>query len=120
VRRPLALLVLLIFALGLLGSHLCEAKAPRSAAPHCGAMARHSDMPGMGSAPGVRAAGHGCCGLPGKAGDPAQCERACCLLAVLYIPSALAPIGPSDTLPLANAELHLSLFTPSIEHIPLA
>jgi hypothetical protein len=67
----------------------------------------------------VHPQGRGCCGLPGQAGDSAQCERACCLLAVLYIPPALAAVGPSQALPVPGEAQSLSLFSPSIDHIPL-
>ena len=120
-KRSLALLILLAFAVSLIGAHPCQAKETRSAVPHCHAM---PGMPGMGtsapvSTPSVHAQGHGCCGLPEPAGDSAQCERACCLLAVLYVPPTLAAVGPSAILPVPGAARGLSLFTPSIDHIPL-
>ena len=124
-KRSLALLILLTFAVGLTGAHPCQAKETRSAAPHCHAM---PGMPGMAGArmtsapvspPNIHAQGHGCCNLPGPAGDSAQCERACCLLAVLYVPPTLAAIGPSAILPVPGEARSLSLFSPSIDHIPL-
>jgi hypothetical protein len=124
-KRLLALLLLLAFSLGLLTPHPCQASETRRAAPPCHAM---PGMPGMAMKPApaapiasrlVHAAGHGCRGLPGRAGDSTQCERACCLLAVLYIPPALAAVGPSRALSVQGEELGLSLFNPSIDHIPL-
>jgi len=127
-KRLLALLILLAFSLSLMTPHPCQASETRRAVPHCHAMAKPG-MPGMGmttapalasqASPTVHSAGRGCCGLPGPAGDSAQCERACCLLAVLYIPSTFAAIGPSHALPVQGKELSLSLFTSSIDHIPL-
>ena len=116
-KRTLALFVLLVFAVSLIGAHPCQAKATRSAAPHCHAMAGMTLTP-MAS-PSVHAQGHGCCGLPGPAGDSAQCERACCLLAILYIPPTLAAVGPSHALPVPGEARSLSLFSSSIDHIPL-
>jgi hypothetical protein len=120
-KRSLALLVLFTFAVGLIGAHPCQAKETQSAVPHCHAMAGMTHRPAstLIASPSVHAQGHGCCGLPGPAGDSAQCERACCLLAVLYIPPALAAVGPSDALPVPGEARSLSLFSPSIDHIPL-
>jgi hypothetical protein len=118
-KRSLALLVLFAFAVGLIGSHPCQAKETRSAVPHCHAMAGMPHAPAPIASPSVHPQGRGCCGLPGQAGDSAQCERACCLLAVLYIPPALAAVGPSQALPVPGEARSLSLFSPSIDHIPL-
>lgn len=126
-RRLTAPLVLFALLLGLAGGpHPCHATEVRRAMPpmpHC------QSMPGMsGSSQAVPASrgvalhgpARGCCGLPGSSpGDAAQCERTCSLLAVLYIAPVLSPSGAAHALPVPDRELRLSLFTPTIDHIPL-
>jgi hypothetical protein len=113
-RRLTAPLVLFALLLGLAGGpHPCHATEVRRAMPHC-----HS-MSGMGTVV-LHGPARGCCGLPGSSpGDAAQCERTCSLLAVLYIAPVLSPSGAAHALPVPDRELRLSLFTPTIDHIPL-
>ena len=111
--RPTATLLLFALLLALVGGpHPCRAEAPQPAKPHCAAMG--------GPTLGGPSLGRGCCGLPGSpSGESAQCERACGLVAVLYSAPTLLPSGLSQALPVPERELRLSLFVPSIDHIPL-
>jgi len=121
-RRRIAPLVLFALLVGLAGGpHPCHANPAKSARlampsmPHCPAMGMAAN-----AGPVVHGPARGCCDLPGSGpGDTAQCEQTCSLLAVLDIAPALSPLGLSQALAVPGLELRLSLFAPSIDHIPL-
>ena len=132
-RRPLALLLLAAFTVGLaIGPHPCWAESA-SAPGH----PERSEGSGRGKAPAgheaAPVAGHDCHGAAAEASadapsdapdddagtDRLLCERACQAVAVLGLPSLTLAVTPLAGLSAVQPASTVPLLVLSIDHVPL-
>lgn len=131
-RRPLAFLLLAAFAVGLaIGPHPCWAET--ASAPEQSKGSRWgSAAAGHHEADEVPAAVHDCHGAAaeppaapegteddGAGTDRLLCERACQVVAVLGLPAMTLAVAPLAALSAVQPASAVSLFTLTIDHVPL-
>jgi hypothetical protein len=117
--RPTAFGLLLAAVFGVTtAAHPCAVVAPDQVAPPAGKTSCHGGMAQPHDSPPNLARHRGCCD-PSPSG-PQACQNACQGIGVLELPAALTAPGLLMALATPPAERSLSLFVPSIDHVPLA